>query len=134
MSTAAAQRAFFVFVDQTKAYLNAYLVYALAAIPAFWLTYYVGFNVLMYLRGPVDLKKKYNAEWALVTGAGTGIGKSLSFALAAQGLNIVLVSLPDKHLDATTKELEKAFPDQEFRAVKAVFDHKTDYMYVTTNL
>ncbi len=108
--------------------MKSYGVYALAAIPAFWLTYYVGWNVVMYLLGPVDLKKKYNAEWALVTGAGTGIGKSLSHSLAQQGLNVVLVSLPDKHLDATTKELQEEFPDQEFRAVKAVFDHKTDYM------
>jgi hypothetical protein len=26
----------------------------------------------MLLMGPVDMKKKYKAEWALVTGAGTG--------------------------------------------------------------
>jgi 3-oxoacyl-ACP reductase-like protein len=48
----------------------------------------------MYLAGPVNLKKKYKAEWALVTGAGTGIGKSISETLAYQGLNVVLVSLP----------------------------------------
>jgi len=53
-------------------------------------------NLYMYLAGPVNLKKKYKAEWALVTGAGTGIGKALSETLAEQGLNVVLVSLPDK--------------------------------------
>lgn len=82
----------------------------------------------MYLLGPVDLKKKYNAKWALVTGAGTGIGKSICQTLAVQGLNVVLVSLPDKFLQETTDELKKAFPKQEFRAVSAKFDHKTDYM------
>ncbi len=46
--------------------------------------------------GPVDLKKKYNAKWALVTGAGTGIGRSLAETMALAGLNVVLVSLPDK--------------------------------------
>lgn len=74
------------------------------------------------------MKKKYNAKWALVTGAGTGIGKSIAFTLARQGLNVVLVSLPDKFLAETAEELKKEFPNQEFRAVSAKFDHKTDYM------
>lgn len=78
--------------------------------------------------GPVDLKKKYKASWALVTGAGTGIGKSIAETMAKQGLNVVLVSLPDKFLEETTAELKKNFPKQEFRAVGAKFDHKTDYM------
>lgn len=82
----------------------------------------------MRLMGPVDLKKKYKAEWALVTGAGTGIGKSIAETMAVQGLNVVLVSLPDKFLDETTNALKKAFPKQKFIAVPAKFDHKTDYM------
>ena len=61
-----------------------------------WLAIYVGTNLYMQKAGPVDLKKKYNAKWALVTGAGTGIGKSLAENMALQGLNVVLVSLPDK--------------------------------------
>lgn len=82
----------------------------------------------MWLLGPVDIKKKYNAKWALVTGAGTGIGKSLAESMAMQGLNVVLVSLPDKYLDETTESLRKNFPELQFRAVSAVFNHKTDYM------
>ena len=74
------------------------------------------------------MKKKYKAEWALVTGAGTGIGKSIAETMAVQGLNVVLVSLPDKWLDETTAELQKAFPKQQFRKVSALFNHKTDYM------
>jgi short-subunit dehydrogenase len=83
---------------------------------------------MMWLLGPVNLKKKYSAKWALVTGAGTGIGKSLAESMAMQGLNVVLVSLPDKHLDATTASLRRNFPELEFRSVPAVFDQKTDYM------
>ena len=82
----------------------------------------------MQWRGPVDLKKKYKAEWALVTGAGTGIGKSIAETMALQGLNVVLVSLPDKFLNETTDSLKKAFPNQKFISVPAKFDHKTDYM------
>ena len=85
-------------------------------------------NLYMQWSGPVDMKKKYNAKWALVTGAGTGIGKSLAETMATQGLNVVLVSLPDKFLEETTAELKKNFPKQQFRAVPAKFDHKTDYM------
>ena len=85
-------------------------------------------NAWMYFLGPQDLKKKYNAKWALVTGAGTGIGKSLAETMALQGLNVVLVSLPDKFLDETTNALKSQFPNQEFRSIPAKFDHKTDYM------
>lgn len=48
--------------------------------------------------------------------------------MAVQGLNVVLVSLPDKFLDETTEILKKQFPKQQFRSVPAKFDHKTDYM------
>lgn len=48
--------------------------------------------------------------------------------MALQGLNVVLVSLPDKFLNETTEILKKQFPNQKFLAVPAVFDHKTDYM------
>lgn len=101
----------------------------ICAIPTIlWATIYTATNLYMHFMGPVDLKKKYNASWALVTGAGTGIGKSIAEAMAVQGLNVVLVSLPDKFLDETAANLKKNFPKQEFIAVPAKFDHKTDYM------
>ena len=40
---------------------------------ALWLFIYVATNVYMKLMGPVNMKKKYKADWALVTGAGTGM-------------------------------------------------------------
>ncbi len=72
-------------------------------------------HLYCFLRGPVNLKDKYKAQWALVTGAGSGIGKSLSETLALQGLNVVLVSLPMKDLDETYETLKAQFPKQEFR-------------------
>ena len=42
-----------------------------------------------------DLKKKYGATWALVTGSSSGIGKSLARRLAQQGLNVVVCDSPD---------------------------------------
>jgi len=73
--------------------------------------------VLANLRGYNDLKRRYRAEWACVTGASSGIGKELSIALAKQGISVVLVALDDDLLKATTAGLVAQFPDLQFRAV-----------------
>ena len=62
-----------------------------------------------------NLKEKYKAEWALVTGASSGIGKAITVRLAKQGINVVLVALGDSTLDATVTELRKSFPGVTFR-------------------
>lgn len=49
----------------------------------------------------------------------SGIGKSIAFKLARQGLNVVLVALGDNLLDATFDEIKTAFPKQQFRKVRA---------------
>ena len=82
----------------------------------------------MILRPVPDLKKRYNAKWALVTGGGSGIGKSLCFKLASQGLNVVIVSLDDDFLKQTLKEIKEKYPDLEFRAVGCTFSPGQEYM------
>ena len=84
----------------------------------------LGFTNLM---PPIDLKKKYKAEWAVVTGASSGIGKSLAIECAKQGLNVALVALPDDVLNGTYKELKKRFKKVEFREV-GVNLGKTGYL------
>lgn len=47
----------------------AKIILHLCALPTIaWLTIYIFSNIYMYIMGPVDVKKKYNAKWALVTG------------------------------------------------------------------
>lgn len=82
----------------------------------------------MAFRPVPNLKKKYDATWALVTGGGTGIGKSLCFKLASQGLNVVIVSLDDDFLKGTTNELKDAYPHLEFRPVGCKFSPGETYM------
>jgi short-subunit dehydrogenase len=105
------------------------LILSILAVPtAIWLIAYTIPQMLMNLRPVPDLKKRYGAEWALVTGAGSGIGKSLAFKLASQGLNVVVVSLDDNVLKQTMKELKEAYPQLEFRSVPTAFAPGIDYM------
>lgn len=102
---------------------------AICAIPTLiWFISYLIPQIYMALRPVPDLAKKYKAEWALVTGAGSGIGKALAFKLASQGLNVVLVSLDDSIFKETMKEIQTAYPKQRFRSVGVNFAPGTNYM------
>lgn len=83
----------------------------LSILPYLVWHYFVSFSA------PQDLKRRYSATWALVTGASSGIGKALAFKCAEQGLNTVLVAKPDDLLDGTFSEISKDFPELSFRKV-----------------
>ena len=53
--------------------------------------------------------------WALVTGAGTGIGRSYAHRLAAMGYNLILVGNHDANLHAVVRELKPLDKAQQFR-------------------
>lgn len=104
-------------------WLLSSLVFNLLTNTIFWvvgvlslLTYYVPYAVTLYLR-PQNLREKYNAQWALVTGGSSGIGKAVCVRLAQQGINVVIAALDDKLLQETTAELKKEFPKVEIRSV-----------------
>lgn len=100
----------------------------LAFPTVFWLVAYLVPQIWMVVRPLPNLKKKYGAEWGLVTGAGSGIGKALAFKLASQGLNVVIVSLDDEVLKSTMKEIRTEYPKQQFRSVGVNFAPGVNYM------
>ena len=111
--------------------LLPYLYALLLGWSAITLLTYLVPNLLANVRGPVDLRKRYGAGWALVTGASSGIGKAIAEALAAQGLSVVLVALEDELLHTTFAELRERFPAVEFRLV-GVDLTRADGAYIAT--
>jgi short-subunit dehydrogenase len=105
-----------------------YIAYILAIPTLIWVVTYSLPQLYMLVRPVPNLKKKYNATWALVTGAGSGIGKALAYKLASQGLNVVLVSLDDDFLKTTMKEIKETYPDLEFRSVGVTFSPGVPYL------
>eukprot|EP00698_Gefionella_okellyi_P021659 TRINITY_DN7071_c0_g1_i1.p1 TRINITY_DN7071_c0_g1~~TRINITY_DN7071_c0_g1_i1.p1 ORF type:complete len:328 (+),score=70.10 TRINITY_DN7071_c0_g1_i1:83-1066(+) len=69
------------------------------------------------VRGIQNLKKKYQAKWALVTGSSSGIGAAVTEKLAQQGVNVVLVALDDKVLSDFVASIRTKYPKIEFRVV-----------------
>ncbi|CAM9148418.1 unnamed protein product [Chrysoparadoxa australica] len=102
-------------------------LWALAAPTLIWICSYFG-PLLLCMLPAQNLKKKYGAEWALVTGGGSGIGRALVEALALQGFNVVVVSLDDKLLQETMTALTNHFPSQKFIKVGVNFAPGVDYM------
>ena len=53
-----------------------------------------------------DLKQKYG-EWALITGASSGIGEAFARFCARAGLNVILIARREERLTNLANELEK---------------------------
>ena len=116
-----------VFLLSAVASLPKWLFMLLAAPTCLWLAAYVLPLLYIRLRGTQDLKKKYDAEWALVTGGSTGIGRAIAEALAQQGLNVVVQGL-EPELTPAIKELQTRYASQQFVGVACSFAPGGDYL------
>ena len=77
----------------------------------------VGYYYYKSPRTVANLKKRYNAKWALVTGASSGIGKAMSERLAHYGCSVALVAVQDELLEKTFTELKLKYPKSQFRSI-----------------
>lgn len=81
--------------------------------------------------GPQNLKTKYNATWAVVTGASSGIGKCIAIRLAEQEINVVLVAIENELFRKTFQELSTKYPKVTFRRCEVnLADNSMAYMTV----
>lgn len=64
-----------------------------------------------------NLKVKYNAKWAFVTGGSSGIGLEIVRKLASQGINVVVAALDDHLMSKAKESLTLEFEKVEFRFI-----------------
>ncbi|XP_037654351.1 testosterone 17-beta-dehydrogenase 3 [Choloepus didactylus] len=72
-------------------------------------------------------------QWAVITGAGDGIGKAYSFELAKHGLNVVLISRTLEKLQAIATEIEQT-TGSAVKIIQADFSKDDIYEYIQENL
>ena len=77
----------------------------LGSITAIYLLFKLVKYVKLWYSVPLDVRQF--GKWALVTGSTDGIGKAYAFALAAKGLNVVLVSRNPDKLKNVADQIEK---------------------------
>ncbi|XP_006902259.1 PREDICTED: testosterone 17-beta-dehydrogenase 3 [Elephantulus edwardii] len=72
-------------------------------------------------------------QWAVITGAGDGIGKAYSFELAKQGLNVVLISRTLEKLQTIATEIEET-TGSSVKIIQADYTKDDIYESIKENL
>ncbi|OHT13575.1 oxidoreductase, short chain dehydrogenase/reductase family protein [Tritrichomonas foetus] len=63
--------------------------------------------IISYIGTPINFKKEYQTEWALITGANSGLGNHLALSLADQGINIIGTGRNLESLETAKQNVEK---------------------------
>ena len=79
--------------------------------------------IISYITPLTNLKKKYNSEWSLVTGASNGLGLKISIYLAKQGYNVIGTGRNVKALENVKNQIEEAYPNVKFVPLQADFSN-----------
>lgn len=77
-----------------------------------------------------DLKRRYRADWAVVTGGSSGIGRAIVEKLVKQGVNVVIVALQDSLLDDFHAQLCRQHPHLRFRKVGVSLAERDESSYM----
>ncbi|XP_053312705.1 17-beta-hydroxysteroid dehydrogenase type 3 [Spea bombifrons] len=72
-------------------------------------------------------------EWAVVTGAGDGIGKAYAVELANRGMNIVMISRTLEKMQRVAKEIEQS-TGRHVKIIQADFTNNNIYEHINENL
>ncbi|GLV42942.1 spidey [Carabus blaptoides fortunei] len=94
----------------------------------------VSYNFVIgpYLQRGPDLKKQ--GKWAVITGATDGLGKAYAEALAAKGIDIILISRTMEKLQTVATEIENKYK-VETKVIEADFTNtKETYQHIEKNL
>jgi short-subunit dehydrogenase len=73
--------------------------------------------LVSFLLGEQNLKTKYKASWAFISGGSQGLGFAIAEKLAKQGLNLVICALDDETLTKACENLQQRFPNIIIRRV-----------------
>jgi short-subunit dehydrogenase len=92
--------------------VSALCIYSLISIGS-----YAGPALIQWILPTQNLKEKYQAKWALVTGGSQGIGQNIVKRLAQDGINVVVVALDNEYLHLAMDEFQVQFPNRQFRSV-----------------
>ena len=74
---------------------------------AYKLLFYLYRVLLALIKKPVDIKKKFNTDTVIITGASSGVGRQLALLCAKQGLNIIGVGRDEQKLKCVAEECRK---------------------------